>query len=114
MRLFLAKVDGGNWRRFIDSQVGKAIHYMWGASNRAYSKLRGVSEAVQWGVIEWAMAEGCTLYDLEGIDPINNPGSYQFKKKWAAVRWFLQCKSSHSLSWRGAVIQLAGRLTVRI
>ena len=51
-----------------------------GASDRKFSKQR-VGEAVQWAVMEWAAANGCTRYDLEGIDPVNNPGVYVFKKK---------------------------------
>lgn len=113
MRLFLAKVDGAIGAGLLIARSGTHIHYMWGASDRSYSKLR-VSEAVQWGVIEWAVAEGCSLYDLEGIDPVSNPGSYQFKKKMGGNEVVLRGKCNHSLNWRGAVIHLAGRLTGRI
>lgn len=113
MKLFLAKVDGAIGAGLLIARSGKHIHYMWGASDRSYAKHR-VSEAVQWGVIEWAIAEGCTLYDLEGIDPVNNPGSYQFKKKMGGDEVTLQGKCSIPLNWRGTVIQLAGRLTGRI
>lgn len=61
-------------------RFGESIHYMWGAVDRAFSKLN-IGEAIQWEVIEWALEQQCTLYDLEGIDPKSNPGTYLFKKK---------------------------------
>lgn len=113
MELFLAKVDGVIGAGLLIARSGKHIHYMWGASDRSYAKHR-VSEVVQWGVIEWAIAKGCTLYDLEGIDPVNNPGSYQFKKKMGGNEVVLRGKCNHPLDWRGVVIQLAGRLAGRL
>jgi lipid II:glycine glycyltransferase (peptidoglycan interpeptide bridge formation enzyme) len=41
----------------------------------------GAGEAVQWAVIEWGLAKGCTRYDLEGIDSVRKLGTYFFKQK---------------------------------
>lgn len=60
--------------------VGRNIHQIWGGTNRDLRRER-VGEACQWATIEWAVALGCTRYDLEGIDPINNPSVYDFKKR---------------------------------
>jgi hypothetical protein len=60
--------------------VGRNIHQIWGGTNRDLRQER-VGEACQWATIEWAVALGCTRYDLEGIDPINNPSVYEFKKR---------------------------------
>lgn len=61
---------------------GESVHYMWGATDRNFSKL-SIGEVLQWEVIEWAVSQKCHKYDLEGIDFKNNPGTYNFKKKLA-------------------------------
>ena len=65
-------------------RVGRNVHQIWGATNRDMRRDR-VGEACQWGVIEWAIGRGCTRYDLEGIDRINNPSVYEFKKRLGGV-----------------------------
>lgn len=62
------------------ARCGDSIHYVWGAVDRAFSKLN-TGEAIQWGVIEWAVKQNCKLYDLEGVCPHESDGTYQFKKK---------------------------------
>jgi peptidoglycan pentaglycine glycine transferase (the first glycine) len=61
-------------------RAGRSVHQIWGATDRDMRQER-VGEACQWGVIEWAIARGCTRYDLEGIDPVHNPSVYDFKKR---------------------------------
>jgi len=61
-------------------RCGRHVHYFWGATDRDLSKVRP-GEALQWAVIEWALAQGCTMYDLEGVDPDGNAGTYEFKRK---------------------------------
>lgn len=80
MRLFLAKYEGCIGAGAFVARSGEHLHYFWGASNRELSRQR-VGEAVQWAVIEWGIEQGCSRYDLEGIDPVANPGVYAFKKK---------------------------------
>ena len=113
MHLFLAKHEGKIGAGVFVARSGRHAHYFWGASDRALSRQR-VGEAVQWAVIEWALAQGCNRYDLEGIDPINNPGVYAFKKKMGGDEVRLRGKFTTPLNWRGAVIQFSGRLTGRI
>ena len=36
--------------------------------------------AVTWASLEYAREQGCEWYDLGGIDPEENPGSYDFKR----------------------------------
>lgn len=78
--LFVARVPGGLGAGACILRCGRSVHYLWGASDRRHAKFRA-GEAVQWAVIEWAIEQGCELYDLEGIDPVKNPGVYEFKKK---------------------------------
>jgi GNAT acetyltransferase-like protein len=61
-------------------RCGRSAHYFWGATDRAFSHQRA-GEAVQWASIEWALDRHCERYDLEGVDPKRNPGTYAFKKK---------------------------------
>lgn len=61
-------------------RVGRSLHQIWGGTDRDFRQDH-VGEACQWAVIEWAVAEGCTRYDLEGIDPISNPSVYEFKRR---------------------------------
>ncbi|EKD55006.1 MAG: methicillin resistance protein [uncultured bacterium] len=78
--LFIAKYEGKLCGGAFVIHCGQSIHYMWGAVDRAFSKL-SIGEIIQWEIIEWAISQQCRVYDLEGIDPKKNPGTYQFKKK---------------------------------
>ena len=80
VRFFAARSEANLAGGVVVMRCGENIHYLWGGIDRDYSKFRP-GEAVQWAVIEWGLAAGCKVYDLEGIDPIKNPGTYKFKKK---------------------------------
>lgn len=113
MRLFLAKLEGRIGAGAFVARSGRHVHYFWGATDRELSRQR-VGEAVQWAVIEWAVSHGCVRYDLEGIDPVNNPGVYAFKKKMGGDEVVLCGKNSHALSLRGQVLKLVGEWTGRL
>ncbi len=88
-RLFVVRENGKICAGAFIIRCGDNVHYLWGAVDRAYSKLRA-GEAVQWKVIEWALENHCKQYDLEGIDLKKNPGTYHFKKKLGAKLWLFQ------------------------
>ena len=113
MQLFLAKHDGKIGAGAFVARLGDHLHYIWGGSDRELSRQR-VGEAVQWAVLEWGMAEGCSRYDLEGIDPANNPGVYAFKRRMGGEEVVLAGKHAIPLSLAGRLALLAGRLTGRI
>lgn len=83
-KLFLARYQGRIGAGAFIIRCGCSMHYFWGATDRDASEARA-GEAVQWAVIEWGVAKGCTRYDLEGIDPVENPGTYAFKRKMGGV-----------------------------
>ena len=58
--------------------MGNKGIYLLGASNDTGRKLKG-SYLLQWKAIEWMKAQGCKWYDLGGIDPVENKGTYIFK-----------------------------------
>lgn len=107
MHLFLAKHQGRIGAGVFAARSGSHVHYLWGASDRELSSKR-VGEAVQWAVIEWAMEQGCKHYDLEGIDPVKNPGVYQFKKKMGGKEVSLCGKRVMPLTSFGRLAGLAG------
>src|SRR5262249_40430744 len=92
-------------------RAGQSVHLIGAGTNRDLRRER-VGEACQWGLIEWAIARGCTRYDLEGIDPANNPSVYEFKKRLGGERVLLHGHvhtplkfSGRAMSWlirRGA------------
>ena len=68
-------------------------------------------EAVHWAAIEWGLAMGCTRYDLEGIDPQGNPGTYKFKKKMGGTEVALSGKRYIPIGTYGRIVSwLAARL----
>ncbi len=77
---FVAVKDGKIGSGLLVLRAGENVHQIYGATDRDMRRDR-VGEACQWGVIEWAIERGCTRYDLEGIDPVNNPTVYEFKKR---------------------------------
>jgi hypothetical protein len=62
----------------ICSAMGKTGIFLFGASNELGRETRG-SYLIQWRIVQWLKTEGCTDYDLHGINPILNPGTYSFK-----------------------------------
>lgn len=55
--------------------IGASVH----KDHQAFS--RGASNLVQWNAIQWAKARGSIAYNLEGLDPVGNPGVYHFKER---------------------------------
>ena len=43
--------------------------------------VRGASNLVQWEAMQWAKENKIAAYNLEGLDPKNNPGVYRFKER---------------------------------
>lgn len=78
--LFVSLKDGTLGAGLFILRAGQSVHLIGAGTNRDLRTER-VGEACQWGVIEWAIARGCTRYDLEGIDPANNPSGYEFKRR---------------------------------
>lgn len=102
-RLFVARFEGRLASGAFVLRSGLSVHYIWGGTNREFSKQRA-AEATQWAVVEWALQQGCTLYDLEGIDPVANPGTYQFKKKMGGIEVEMPGEIFVPLSRRGRIL----------
>lgn len=103
-RLFVARHEQRLGAGAVVMRCGRNAHYLWGAVDRELSKYR-TGEAVQWAVMEWAVDQGCIQYDLEGIDPATNPGTYKFKKKMGGRIVRLPRNRTTALGLRGACIK---------
>ena len=83
LTLFLASWQGNVIAAAISIQVGNHYWYSYGASSAIGREARG-SNAVQWAMMQDALAKGATCYDLRGITPTLDPndphaGLIQFK-----------------------------------
>jgi lipid II:glycine glycyltransferase (peptidoglycan interpeptide bridge formation enzyme) len=78
MRIMLCSAGGHIAAGAIYSAVGKTAVYLFGATSNAGIKSRG-SYILQWKLIEELKRMGVSVYDLNGINPTENPGTYKFK-----------------------------------
>lgn len=78
MRIFLCCSDEGIGAGAICSASGNRGIYLFGATNNIGLANKG-SYLLQWRIIQWLKETGCVCYDLNGINPSRNPGTYRFK-----------------------------------
>lgn len=89
----------------ISSAIGGTAIYLFGATSTAGMKSRG-SYLLQWKLIEWLKHNHVPRYDLNGINPETNPGTYKFKSELAGDKGrdvrllgrFESCESMVSLA----------------
>lgn len=78
MRVLLCRAAGQACAAVIASAIGRIGIYLFGASNEVGMRNRG-AYLLQWRTVQWLKERGCIAYDLNGINPVANPGVYQFK-----------------------------------
>ena len=78
LRVFLCLYKGEPCAGAICSSIGKTGIYLFGATNETALKNKA-SYLIQWKIVEFLKNQGCNYYDLHGINPENNPGTYIFK-----------------------------------
>jgi len=84
VRVFLCKIEGEVCAGGICSALGDTGIYLFGAtSNRGIKTY--ASYLTHWRMLEWVKAQGCRWYDLNGINPLKNPGGFQFKTQLAGA-----------------------------
>jgi len=62
----------------VSSFLGSTAIAMFAATNEKGLELKA-AYLLQWNMIKWLKTNGANLYDLGGINPLKNPGGYQFK-----------------------------------
>lgn len=79
MRVMLASDEAGNdVAGAITSSLGDmGLGILW-ATNLRGRELRA-AYFLQWHVLGWLVRQGCTSYDLGGVDKTRNPGGFRFK-----------------------------------
>lgn len=78
MTVILARSGGRAVAGAVFSFMGERAIYLFGATSEDGLKSQG-SYALQWRAIQMMREAGCSVYDLGGIDPEENPGVYHFK-----------------------------------
>jgi lipid II:glycine glycyltransferase (peptidoglycan interpeptide bridge formation enzyme) len=87
-RLFLADHEGETLAGTIAFILGDKAWYVYGASSNTRRDVMP-NYLLQWTMIQWALKNGCTLYDFRGVSGNLDPadplyGLYRFKKGFAA------------------------------
>jgi hypothetical protein len=82
MRVMLCRSHEGLCAGLIASEIGSSALYLFGATSNVGMKSRG-SYLLQWKLIEALKRAGMPQYDLNGINPEANPGTYKFKSDLA-------------------------------
>jgi lipid II:glycine glycyltransferase (peptidoglycan interpeptide bridge formation enzyme) len=78
MKIFIAICEGKPAAGVICSSIGDMGVYLFGATSDAGLSAQG-SYALQWRALNWLKESGVAWYNLNGINPIINPGTYHFK-----------------------------------
>ena len=84
VRVFLCKSEGEVCAGGICSALGDTGIYLFGATSDQGTK-NCASYLVQWKMLEWIRSRGCRAYNLNGINPVTNPGGYLFKSRFAGA-----------------------------
>jgi len=79
MKIMLCRHEGNLAAGTIFSALGNTGLYLFGATNDVGMKTNG-SYLMQWKYIEWLKDNNFMFYDLNGINPDSNPGTYKFKE----------------------------------
>ena len=101
MKIMLCRSSEEICAGLICSPIGGMALYLFGATSTAGMKSRG-SYLLQWKVIERLKEKLVPRYDLHGINPETNPGTYKFKSELAGdkgrdVRFLGQFESCESM-----------------
>jgi len=93
MRVILCKSEGEIVAGTLFSTMGDTAVDLFRATSDRGIKTYG-SYLLQWKALEHLRHKGCRWYNLNGINPVRNPGGYQFKSQLAG-------KNGHDVSFLG-------------
>jgi lipid II:glycine glycyltransferase (peptidoglycan interpeptide bridge formation enzyme) len=109
LRVFLCRSNGTPCAGAVCSTIGKTGIYLFGATNDAAMKNKA-SYLIQWKIVEWLKKAGCRHYDLHGINPSRNPGTYTFKSGLSGSRG----RDVHFLGFFDAWRNPASRYSIQV
>jgi lipid II:glycine glycyltransferase (peptidoglycan interpeptide bridge formation enzyme) len=81
-KVMLCKSTAGVFAGLVCSVIGNTALYLFGATSNIGMKSNG-SYLLHWNLIQALKERGHTAYDLNGINPVKNPGTYKFKRDLA-------------------------------
>lgn len=100
-QLFVGRHAGAAITAGVSIRYGHKAWLMYAASDPAHYKLRG-NRTLQWEMIKWALASGCSRYDFRGTATSDPPSSadpgfgvYEFKKSFGPE--FVRLTGYHDL-----------------
>jgi lipid II:glycine glycyltransferase (peptidoglycan interpeptide bridge formation enzyme) len=67
-KLFLTRYEGQYLSGALCFLIGDKCWYVYGASSNEHRNLMP-NYAMQWAMIRWAKAQGCSVYDFRGVSP---------------------------------------------
>jgi peptidoglycan pentaglycine glycine transferase (the first glycine) len=70
-KFFVTSYEGKPLSAAICFILGPQVWYVYGASSNEHRNLMP-NHAMQWAMIEWARAQGCTVYDFRGVHDIKS------------------------------------------
>jgi lipid II:glycine glycyltransferase (peptidoglycan interpeptide bridge formation enzyme) len=82
MRVMLGKSGDDICSGLICSAIGDTAIYLFGATSNNGMKSRG-SYLLHWKLLETLKQQRISVYNLNGINPVRNPGTYKFKSEFA-------------------------------
>jgi lipid II:glycine glycyltransferase (peptidoglycan interpeptide bridge formation enzyme) len=78
MKITLCRSGGDNCAGLVWSAIGKTGIELFAATSDAGSQTKG-SHLLRWKLVEELKQSGIATYNLNGINPVKNPGTYKFK-----------------------------------
>jgi len=98
------------------SAIGEMGVLLYAATSNA-GRLCKASYLLQWKVVNHLRQQGCVCYNLNGIDPIKNPGTYRFKKRLGGSHgrevFYLGKFDASAGSLSGSLIRLRDKIRLR-
>jgi lipid II:glycine glycyltransferase (peptidoglycan interpeptide bridge formation enzyme) len=82
MRIMLCKSGEDICSGLICSAIGNTAIYLFGATSNRGMKSNG-SYLLHWKLLETLKRQQIAVYNLNGINPVRNPGTYKFKRDLA-------------------------------
>jgi hypothetical protein len=79
MKIMLCKAGQDVCAGLVWSAIGSTVIELFAATSDTAVEARGRSHLLRWKLIEQSKENGVATFNLNGINPITNPGTYRFK-----------------------------------
>jgi lipid II:glycine glycyltransferase (peptidoglycan interpeptide bridge formation enzyme) len=111
MKIMIAAFQGKPAAGVICSRLGDMGIYLYGGTSDSGLNSQA-SYLLQWKVLCWLRETGTKWYNLNGINPDTNPGTYRFKAglcgKNGKDLFYLGAYDTHENALAGTAVRLAG------